>query len=92
MLIEADGTFNIEPEVVGKNADKFIVYVSGVAGGAVLTLQHRDEAGNYIDLEDGVIASPSQNQVLAGRGAKIYIHVTGATGTTAVYVTVRGLI
>jgi hypothetical protein len=68
-----------------------IVYVSGVSGGAVLTLQHLDEGNNFVDLEDGVLVVSSENLINAGAGAKIVLAVTGATGTTAVYVTARGL-
>ena len=91
MLIEANGTYLVKPEVVGGNADTFIIYVSGTAASAVLTLNHLDEGGNYVPLEDGVLTTPSENQILAGRGANIYVVVTAATGSTAIYLTAKGL-
>lgn len=91
MLIDSNGTFLVKPVVAGVAADSFIVYVSGTAGGCVLKLQYQNEGGTYIDLEDGTLVVSSENLVNAGRGAYIFITVTGATGATAVYVTARGL-
>lgn len=67
------------------------VYLSGVAGGATMALAFGNAKGDVVVLKDSagldVVISPStQNLLDHGVDQVIYGVVTGATGTTELYV------
>ncbi len=91
MRIRTSTRVLLDPQVLGRSAQELIIYVSGTLGGATPTLQYQDEGENWIDLENGILAIDTQNKVECGIGASIYLEVTGASGTTDIYVTTRGM-
>ena len=91
MILTANGDFLVKPEVVGMNADTFIVYVSGSIDGAVMQLRYKDEGGNWVNLENGLLVIDTQNKVEAGRGAYIHLNISNAGASTEIFVTTRGL-
>ena len=63
-----------------------IVLVSGVSGGATMTLTYKNYGTNtgYMPLSSGVLAIGEQYVVHKGEGIELYCTVTGATGTTVI--------
>jgi len=92
MIIKTDGQFYLKANVNGHAASSFVVYISGVYSTATVKLVYKDGFGNFIDLEDGNLASNTQNIVNAGKDAAIFLDVSGADGSTNIAVDVRGVL
>lgn len=91
MIITQNGRYGLHTKIKGTNSDKFILYISGLTGTAAMQLQYRDELGVWVNLENGVMLTDTQNQVVGGVGSKIYINITNADGVTNLAMTVRGI-
>jgi len=89
MKITENGTHFIKSKSF-INASKSIVYLTGVTGGATCTLGFLVN-GTFNAYTDGVIASPSVNEITHGFGVQVYLEVTGVTGTTDLEVNITGV-
>lgn len=64
---------------------------TGYYGGATVTLQYLDEAGDMQDYADGTHTAPVQILINPGLGVQMYVNISGASGTTAITAKLRGL-
>jgi len=60
-------------------ASQLSVFVSGAG---TVQLEHKDDEGNFIPLQDGNLANPGQVVVSNGFGARLYANVDGVTPDT----------
>ena len=90
MKITEDGYYKINGKQ-GIGGGTSIVYLSGAAGSAIMTLGYFDDYGTFIPLADGVILSGSQTQVDHGAGdLPIYLEVAGSNVSTVLSMFVNG--
>lgn len=83
MLITTNGRHEISHTEHGLGGKSIIVYISDNLGAATLQLQYKNEQGNYIDLENGLLSANTQNRVDMGLDIPIYLNVTTSDGATA---------
>ena len=89
MIITKDGTYLLNTGARGDSNSQIILYTSGTFSTATCKLQYEDEAGNFIDLEDGAVLVDTQNSINKGVGARIFLNVASADGSTSIVATAR---
>ena len=87
MKITADGFYTIKHKQSGAAGAITIVYVSGTAGGSVLTLGYYDDYHTFIPFIDGVLSVDTQSIIKHGIGVVPVLSVTGASGTALSIIT-----
>jgi len=90
MKIIKDGSYLVKGRV-GTGGGASVVYLSGTAGGATVTLGYYDDYETFIPLVTGLLTVGEQYTVEQGGSAvNIYAMVASATGTTALSLLVNG--
>ena len=84
MILTKNGTNPIAKSILGTTGNIFVIYTSGVFGGATVEVQYKNGLGQYKTLQDGALAVDTQTEIRKGRGVDLFITVTGATGTTEI--------
>lgn len=90
MNITTDGNHLIKHNLQGIRPGVQVVYLSGVSGGATMSLAYTDEVGTIVPLTDGTVLVGNQYSVDTGIDQQLVLTVASATGTTDINVTVKG--
>ena len=90
MKITTDGNHKLNTNLSGIASGTYVIYVSGVPAGAILTLTYKDPEGDYIPLLNGGLVVGEQYTVSSGLHMPIYASVSGATGSTDINIITKG--